>query len=66
MTALIEELRRNPIRAPWTFGIGVVAVSAGVLMGWGLYILLTDRCAMVDEADFFRPQGGGKRKVLPK
>ena len=34
--------------------------------GWGLYVLLSDRCAMADESEFFRPKGGGKRKVQPK
>jgi hypothetical protein len=34
--------------------------------GWGLYVLLTDRCSMKDESDFFRPAGGGARKVQPK
>ena len=58
MAALIEELRRNPIRAPWTFGIGVVAVSVGVLMGWGLYILVLAVMIPVGIAVMQRPQLG--------
>ena len=58
MAALIEELRRNPIRAPWTFGIGVGAVSVGVLMGWGLYILILAILIPVGIAVLKRPQRG--------
>lgn len=58
MAALIEELRRNPIRAPWTFGIGVVAVSVGVLTGWGLYILILAVLIPVGIAVLKRPQRG--------
>lgn len=39
MAALMEELRRNPIRAPWVFGTGVVIVGIGLLLGWGLIVL---------------------------
>lgn len=34
--------------------------------GWGLYVLLSERCSMVDESEFFRPKDGGARKVQPK
>jgi hypothetical protein len=32
---------------------------------WALYVLVADRCSMKDESTFFRPEGGGKRKVKP-
>jgi hypothetical protein len=34
--------------------------------GWAIYVLFSERCGMEDESEFFRPKGGGKRKVQPK
>ncbi|MEP6625217.1 MAG: O-antigen ligase family protein [Acidimicrobiia bacterium] len=39
MAAVLEELRRNPIRAPWTYGIGVAIVAVALLLGQGLILL---------------------------
>jgi len=39
MTAVREELRRNPIRSPWIFGCGVVLVAVALLLGYGLIVL---------------------------
>ncbi len=39
MAAVLTELRRNPIRAPWTFGSGVLLVAAALLLGWGAWVL---------------------------
>jgi hypothetical protein len=32
---------------------------------WALYVLLSERCRMEDESQFFRSEDGGKRKVNP-
>jgi hypothetical protein len=34
--------------------------------GWALYILISDRCGMKDEVDFFHPDASGPRKVGAK
>ncbi len=39
MTAVMEELRRNPIRAPWTYGVGVAIIAVALLTGQGLILL---------------------------
>ncbi len=39
MAAVLEELRRYPIRAPWTYGLGVTVVAIALLLGQGLILL---------------------------
>ena len=37
MTAVRDEMRRHPIRAPWTFGVGLVLLIVALATGYGIW-----------------------------
>ena len=39
MAAVIAEMRRNPIRAPWLFAAGVAIVAIALILGYGWIVL---------------------------
>lgn len=58
MVALLEELRRNPIRAPWIFGVGVAVVALALLDGWGPVVLGVAIVVPIAVGILKRPQRG--------
>ena len=58
MAAVIAELRRNPIRAPWLFGAGVGIVAVALILGYGAVVLGIAIVVPVAIAISERPQRG--------
>ncbi len=58
MAAVIAELRRNPIRAPWIFGVGVAGVAIALLLGMGWLVLGAAVLVPTGIAIVQRPQRG--------
>lgn len=58
MAAVIAEMRRNPIRAPWLFGAGVGIVAVALILGYGLVVLGIAIVVPVALAISERPQRG--------
>ncbi len=58
MAAVIAEMRRNPIRAPWVFGAGVGIVAVALLRGHGVVVLGIAILVPVTMAIAERPQRG--------
>ena len=58
MAAVIAEMRRNPIRAPWLFGAGVGIVAVALILGYGVVVLGVAILVPVTIAIAERPQRG--------
>ena len=58
MAAVIAEMRRNPIRAPWLFGAGVGIVAVALVLGYGVVVLGVAILVPVTIAIAERPQRG--------
>lgn len=58
MTALMAELRRHPIRAPWVFGAGVAGLAIALILGWGPIVLGVAILIPASIAIIQRPQRG--------
>ncbi len=58
MAALITELRRPPVRAPWLFGGGLVILTTALLTGYGLWLLAAAIVVPTFVAILLRPQIG--------
>ena len=58
MAAVIAEMRRNPIRAPWLFGTGIGIVAVALILGYGFVVLGIAILVPVIIAISERPQRG--------
>ena len=58
MAAVIAEMRRNPIRAPWLFGAGVGIVAVALIFGYGWIVLGITVLVPATMAIAERPQRG--------
>jgi O-Antigen ligase len=58
MTAVRDEMRRHPIRAPWTFAVGIVLLIVAMATGYGVWLAAVALLIPTAIAVVNRPQVG--------
>ena len=58
MAAVVSELRRNPVPAPWILAVGVLAVGVALITGFGIWVLALAILVPTTIAVQARPQRG--------